>query len=183
MFQAPPAVDPKPKTGGSYPQDFEAVWAALPRSPNASKKDAFAAWVKTQRARPPIDILVRCAQAYAAEIAARTKMRPHDPPGVCHASTWLHGHRWEGYMTGVEKSLTKAAAEAMAPPAPSWAGSIIQTIGREEFDVWFAGVEFHAGPPPVLIVTRPLVRDRMESRYGHFLERCLGVGVTVELRR
>lgn len=102
----------KPRKPGKrdYTPDFEAFWAKYPRVKNGSKPDAFTAWRKAIEIAPPDDI-IRAVDGYLAHLAAN---QPWLHPA--HASTWLNGERWEGFLEEPEpppKPLSEDEKRAM----------------------------------------------------------------------
>lgn len=181
-FEEAPSLFALPVPKGKYTAEFEAFWSAFPHSANASKSDAFKAWNQVAKMRPPLETLLRCVAAYEAEINSRLIARPTSLVAICHASTWLRGQRWEGYMSAVALPGPGGQMAADNAPVPSWAIFLAEAIGEPAFHYWFKDAEFSPGPPPVIRVEKMLNRDRISTKYCHILDRCLGDGVTVELK-
>lgn len=83
--------------GSEYTREFEDFWEAFPRSPNASKADAFKAWGQVADARPATVVMVMAAKSYARWLTDERARRKGGDVPVCHASTWLRGRRWESF--------------------------------------------------------------------------------------
>lgn len=72
----------------AYTPDFERFWDAYPRK--VDKKKAFAAWLKCNGNRPPVDDLILAVQQQAETPSWTDK----DGQFIPHPTTWINGERW-----------------------------------------------------------------------------------------
>lgn len=91
----------KPAKAGRVPKDytpfFEMAWHDFPKSPNASKQEAFKAWCKltTEQQGQCISGVYR----YAEWLEAERRRRPDMP--ACHLVTFINQRRFEGFLENV----------------------------------------------------------------------------------
>lgn len=120
--QAPakPKRAPKLNVAPEYTADFNEVWDAFPKNPNASKQDAFNAWNRIPAAERP-SVLPAC-KVYAAEIEEARRKSRDGSAAISHLSSFLNKGTFRN----------KTAAKASSSPASS-PFEHLATLTREEW--------------------------------------------------
>ena len=90
LRSATPPVSKKPV----YPTDYERLWSAFPKHPNASKAEGYKLWMRLDD--DDREACLRGASCYASFLAAERTKRP-DYPGL-HLATFISQRRWEAHL-------------------------------------------------------------------------------------
>jgi hypothetical protein len=92
-----------------YSEDFEKFWAKYydPSIKAGSKKVAFAAWLKTAKERPELELMLACVEVYNQWLKKRWAENKRQFPAKCHAATFLSPRqtRWETFLEDAKKLL------------------------------------------------------------------------------
>jgi hypothetical protein len=112
----------KSPNDATYTPDFDEWWLSYPRSPNMSKKEAYAQWLKLQPAQR--DAAKAGLPAYKTWLASR----PDHP--VVHACRYLSQRRFEGFAAQYVSGDTGVFVSREDPMWPSLARRYWQEKGR-----------------------------------------------------
>lgn len=115
-----PKRAPKLNVAPEYTADFNEVWDAFPKNPNASKQDAFNAWNRIPTGERA-SILPAC-KVYAAEIEDTRRKSRDGFAAVAHLSSFLNKGTFRN----------KTAAKASSSPA-SGQFEHLATLTRDEW--------------------------------------------------
>lgn len=161
-----------------YPEDFSAAWHVYKSPATSSKKDALKAWIQTARSRPSDEIMLSCIVSYNAYLAReneKRRMARQSEHPKCHMATWLRQERWDGFMPS-------GASSKPLSTHPSWNGSretLERQIRQEDFNGYFALLEFRAGPPPAIICPTQFMADHVARKFQFPLRRAFGESLQV----
>ena len=107
--------------------DFERFWRALPKEMKVGKLKALAAWKKTARSRPKIEMLLgalaKCTRSKAWNKRDENGRRAFMP----HAATWLNRGGWHDEMEGAP---VHAAGNGKADPTLERRRRLTELAGR-----------------------------------------------------
>lgn len=92
---------------------FEEFWSAYRAPPNSKKPEARQAWQITAKTRPPQSQLLIAVTAYNAWLADQWRKNKREFPAKQHASTWLRGEVWGGFVGAEQGHYTAEELEAM----------------------------------------------------------------------
>lgn len=116
----------------------DAVWAAYPHPPNASRELFDQAWDALGEEIPPVAVLTVACDMYRGWINAETKRRPpNNPPPVCHAANWLREKRWTAYQAKpVDPVLEAGKVDARLAKIPQAWRPIAEKVGGADKHGW-----------------------------------------------
>lgn len=163
---------------GDYTPDFEQFWKeydAATLCPNASKRDAFAAWQQIGNDRPETPVLLSCVKEFKAHIRAKTGFMPHP-------ATWLRQRRYETWLDKVAPSTANPVEGDVGTPlelfTPStwdgYAAKLMYVIGGPKFTTWFGDAEYTPGPPATITVRSRFVHDYIAVNFVPELAKVFG---------
>lgn len=157
-----PSPTKAPPAEQKYPIRFERFWRNYPRTPNMSKKKAYAAWQRIRNG-PDIEAMLDAVDAYKAWLAEQK-----DHP-VAHAATWLSQARWEGFLELGKDNAARVARRELVVSGPDEWQVFLKTFsekhGVDTANSWFGAAEYRGGDPPCVVFEKRFTRNWVLSHY------------------
>ena len=150
---------PSPSQPQSPDSHFEDFWSAFPRK--EARGAAAKAWARASETAAPAT-LIAAAKSYAAKREGQEAKFTKTP------ATWLAQECWLDDAAPV-------ADEAAASNA--WNGhaqKLVAEIGAASFAAWFGNAEFSPGPPALIRVGKPHLKELIAKRFTGALKRAFG---------
>lgn len=165
-----------PPRGDRFAEEFEKFWKAYRRTPNMSKKKARAGWDRIAGKLAPPEDLIRSVGLYNDWLDAQGAKAPP----VCHASTFLNEHRFQGFLDQA------APADPDTAPKMKWAklrpqdwhDRVLAAIGGPAYRSWIAPLWLEGD---VIHCPSRFVMDWVKTHYQQAIERAIGRGIVFTL--